>query len=218
MSITTTRFTRQAKVRILFLMITISIALPWHFSSWLDLSARASTNIVVNSTADTVANDGQCTLREAITAANTDTASGALAGECAAGSGADIIKFAISGSGVQTIIPLTQLPTISSPMTIDGYTQPGASPNTQANGDNAVLLIEINGNGLSANGLSVDVNGSGSTIRGLVINRFASGQAISLGGSNGNFIEGNYIGTNASGTGVFSARSRGILISTSSNN
>ena len=115
MSITTTRFTRQAKVRILFLMITISIALPWHFSSWLDLSARASTNIVVNSTADTVANDGQCTLREAITAANTDTASGALAGECLAGSGADIIKFAISGSGVQTIIPLTSLPSISDP-------------------------------------------------------------------------------------------------------
>src|SRR5689334_9821322 len=40
-------------------------------------------SITVNSTADTVANDGQCTLREAITAANTDTASGAAAGECA---------------------------------------------------------------------------------------------------------------------------------------
>jgi CSLREA domain-containing protein len=41
--------------------------------------------IVVNSTADVAANDGQCTLREAITAANTNTASGAMAGECAAG-------------------------------------------------------------------------------------------------------------------------------------
>ena len=41
--------------------------------------------IVVNSSADTVADDGVCTLREAITAANSDTASGATAGECAGG-------------------------------------------------------------------------------------------------------------------------------------
>ncbi|MEZ4519227.1 MAG: CSLREA domain-containing protein [Chloroflexota bacterium] len=46
-----------------------------------------AAGIVVNSDADTVADDGVCTLREAITAANTDTASGAMTGECAAGSG-----------------------------------------------------------------------------------------------------------------------------------
>jgi CSLREA domain-containing protein len=50
--------------------------------------------IIVNSLSD-VANgtDGLCTLREAITAANNDTASGATAGECAAGSssGSDAI-------------------------------------------------------------------------------------------------------------------------------
>ena len=46
--------------------------------------AQAAT-ITVNSLADTTADDGQCTLREAITAANTDNASG----ECAAGSGWD---------------------------------------------------------------------------------------------------------------------------------
>ena len=40
--------------------------------------------IFVNSTATTVANDGLCTLIEAITAANTSSASGAAAGECAA--------------------------------------------------------------------------------------------------------------------------------------
>ena len=58
-------------------------------------SARANT-ITVNTTADVTANDGQCTLREAITAANTNTASGAMAGECAAGAaGLDTITFAI---------------------------------------------------------------------------------------------------------------------------
>ncbi|MEO8672659.1 MAG: choice-of-anchor Q domain-containing protein [Tahibacter sp.] len=45
--------------------------------------AMAST-ILVSTTADSVANDGQCSLREAITSANTGVASGAAAGECAA--------------------------------------------------------------------------------------------------------------------------------------
>ena len=66
-------------------------------------SARAAT-ITVNSTADTAANDGVCTLREAIIAANTNTASGAMAGECAAGAaGLDTIAFNIPGAGVQTM-------------------------------------------------------------------------------------------------------------------
>ena len=50
----------------------------------------AANTISVNGTGDVVANDGQCTLREAITAANTDTASGNASGECAV-SGADTI-------------------------------------------------------------------------------------------------------------------------------
>src|SRR5713101_4914941 len=51
----------------------------------------AGNTITVNSTADVVnSSDGLCTLREAITAANTNTASGVTAGECAAGgSGSD---------------------------------------------------------------------------------------------------------------------------------
>src|SRR5262249_26620501 len=48
--------------------------------------ARAAT-ITVNSTADTLATDGNCTLREAILAANSDTAVDA----CAAGSGPDVV-------------------------------------------------------------------------------------------------------------------------------
>lgn len=67
--------------------------------------ARANTAITVNSLADVIdAGDGQCTLREAVLAANTDTASGSAAGECPAGSGVDSIllpagtlQFAIGG-------------------------------------------------------------------------------------------------------------------------
>ena len=76
-----------------------------------------------------------------------------------AASGASSITFNIPNSdpnrdpatGVFTIKPIadpsgfTALPGVFKPVTIDGYTQPGASPNTLAGGDNAVLLIEING-------------------------------------------------------------------------
>ena len=50
-----------------------------------------AASIIVNSTADVVANDGACTLREAITNANNDNQSGST--DCAAGSGADTITL-----------------------------------------------------------------------------------------------------------------------------
>ncbi len=56
----------------------------------LDGRVEAAT-ITVNSTDDTVVYDGTCTLREAVIAADTDTSAGA--GECAAGSGNDVINI-----------------------------------------------------------------------------------------------------------------------------
>ena len=62
--------------------------------------------IDVNSTLDVLADDGLCTLREAVIASNTDTPSGAQPGECIAGSGSDVIvlqaatyTLTISGTG-----------------------------------------------------------------------------------------------------------------------
>ncbi len=53
--------------------------------------------IEVNSTGDVVADDGQCTFREAIIAANNNVVSGVSAGECAAGVGtADTISFILT--------------------------------------------------------------------------------------------------------------------------
>ncbi len=58
-------------------------------------TGQASTTIVVNTTEDAKkGNDGLCTLREAIVAANSDKPSGGRQGECAAGSGADVIILA----------------------------------------------------------------------------------------------------------------------------
>ncbi len=60
--------------------------------------------------------------------------------------GADTIAFAIPGAGVHTIMLTTWLPNATDPVTVDGYTQPGSSPNTLplSQGTNAVLNVEIN--------------------------------------------------------------------------
>jgi CSLREA domain-containing protein len=53
--------------------------------------SQAASIIIVNSTLDVKQNDGLCTLREAIIAANSDRRSGSRPGECIAGSGDDTI-------------------------------------------------------------------------------------------------------------------------------
>lgn len=56
-------------------------------------TSKSPATIVVNTGADLIADDGQCSLREAITAANQDMPSGAMVGECSAGNGADTITL-----------------------------------------------------------------------------------------------------------------------------
>src|SRR6185369_16694277 len=94
------------------------------------------------------------------------------------------------------------LPEIVDQVIIDGYTQPGASPNTLAVGDDAVLKIEINGSSLPGTTL-FNFSGDNSTVRGLAITH-VPGAAISLGhfGSlpaNHTTIVGNFFGTDAGG-------------------
>lgn len=115
--------------------------------------------------------------------------------------GGGLIAFNLGSAGVQTIAPNTQLPELTKPVSIDGYTQPGASRNTLAVGNNAALLIELNGTnaGGGANGLAL--NTGYACIRGLVINRFAGAGVLHNGAvASHNWINGNFIGTNASGT------------------
>ena len=101
----------------------------------------AANTYTVTSTADS----GAGSLRQAILDAN-------------ANPGADTIAFNIVGSGVHTIAPASALPAITDAVTIDGYTQPGSSPNTNPVGQglNTVLKIEIDGTAAAAgNGLVV---------------------------------------------------------------
>ena len=170
--------------------------------------AHAAT-ITVNSTADTTANDGACTLREAIIAANTNTASGAAAGECVAGAaGLDTIAFNIAGAGVKTITPASLLPAVTEAVFINGYTQPGTSANTNAfpAALNTVLLIEVDG---TLGGSQLTISAAGTTVRGIVFNR--GGDEIRVAANNVT-IAGNFIGTNPAGTAAMGNPSGGFAI------
>ncbi|MBV6403049.1 MAG: hypothetical protein CNIPEHKO_03372 [Anaerolineales bacterium] len=81
----------------------------------LGIQPAYAASIVVNTNADTVANDGACTLREAITNANADNQSGST--DCAAGAGADAITFA---ADYTITLVGSQLPAIASTITITG--------------------------------------------------------------------------------------------------
>ena len=109
------------------------------------------------------------------------------------------IAFNIPGAGPHIITPLTVLPNITQRVAIDGYTQPGASPNTngQWQADNAVIKIVLNGSVAVANGLVVNTANQ-CTIRGLAIRNFLI-DGIYLAGT-GNAVTGCFIGTDASGT------------------
>jgi CSLREA domain-containing protein len=163
------------------------------------------TSFVVTKTADT--NDGECSLtdcslREAIIAANFD-------------SGADTITFNIPntdpGCNATTHVCTIDvggtgnqgLPNITSSVVIDGYSQTGASVNTlTTGGSNAVLLIELRGTN-AGNIQGLRLTGGSSTIKGLVINRFTREAIVIAGGSsNNNLITGNYLGVNPDGTGT----------------
>lgn len=181
--------------------------------------AYAAT-ITVNSTADTTADDGECTLREAITAANTNTASGAMTGECAAGSGTDTIEFDIDPltctpvTFVCIIQPTTSLPFLTEAVTIDGFSQTGAAPAGTPllclNPANEAHCIKIQIDG----GSNVDEDSGlvsltdDAVIQGLSITNFNYASSTSeagivifgIFGVVDNVISGNYIGLNPDGT------------------
>ena len=127
----------------------------------------------------------QCTLTAAIQTANIEA-------------GADRIHFAIPGAGVKTISSSSGMPRITDAVTIDGYTQFGASENTLSKGTNAMLLVELKG---STTNTGLDIRAADTVVRGLVINRYLNGIFVDgLGGATGVRIEGNFIGTDATGT------------------
>src|SRR5215212_2813799 len=167
----------------------------------------ASTTFTVKNTNDT----GVGSLRQAMFDANVIP-------------GADVINFDIPGSEVKTIAPASPLPTITGPVTINGYSQTGAHPNTRAVGSDAALKIELSGASAPPDADGLWITAANSTVRGLVINRWGTPgsleSAIHIEGSDatGNRIAGNYVGTDASGTKALGNTLYGVYIDSGSNN
>jgi hypothetical protein len=113
--------------------------------------------------------------------------------------GLDTIQFAIPASGVQTITLSTPLDPVTDPIFLDGYSQPLASANTLAVGDNAVILIKIDA-GLQTPAIDLAPGSDGSTIRGLSL--AATGGSLLLIVSANNVITGNFIGVDPDGSTV----------------
>jgi hypothetical protein len=153
-------------------------------------AAHAATFAVTNTD-----DGGHGSLREAILDAN-------------ARPGPDTITFNIPGAGPHEISPRSALPAITEAVHIAGFSQPGASPNTNPIelGSNAVIKIILRGDSaqLGTNGLTIV--GSNSRVEGLAINRFratefsnGSGVQIVGEGASGNVVAGSYIGMDATG-------------------
>lgn len=173
----------------------------------------AYQSIVVTTTADnTVNNDAVCSLREAITAANSNTASGSIAGECPRGTAnsQDTISFFLSGAGVHTLTPTSALPALTGSTGINGLTQPGSNCATNP----PTLRIELNGISAGVGSDGLQSNGTSSTIAGLIINRF-NGDGVELSGANSNVVICNLIGTNSAGTAASPNGGNGLRINNS---
>ena len=143
---------------------------------------------MVNNTADS----GPGSLRQAILDSN--AATGAT----------NTIDFAIPGTGVRMITPLSPLPAITNPVLIDGESQPGydGSP-----------LIELSGS-RAGGGDGLNITGSDVTVRGLDIGGFASGAGIHITGPDAtqNWIYADFLGTDPTGTRADPNRPAGVEI------
>ncbi len=103
-------------------------------------TARAAT-ITVNSTGTLIDNDGECTLREAILAANNNSASGGSAGECGAGAvGSDVIEF--DGLPLNAVIDVSVngLPAVTEALEI--LAPVGAQIGLQGNDTSPILVSD----------------------------------------------------------------------------
>jgi CSLREA domain-containing protein len=210
------------------LKTSIALVYVLIYSFWLSIDSVSTqtTKLVVDTTADNAnAGDGSCTLREAINNANTnkDTTNG----DCLAGSSLptiDAIAFNLP-SKKQTITPNSTLPIITEAVVIDGTTQPGFSyakthsltcPHLTGITPQAQSIkisrprIELNGSS-AGNVSGIAINANRVEIRGLAINRFRRYGIEILNSSSKNVIDGNYIGTDISGTKAL-GNSQGIVI------
>ncbi|OQY26739.1 MAG: hypothetical protein B6244_12680 [Candidatus Cloacimonetes bacterium 4572_55] len=147
---------QKRRIQISFIISLFLLTMGFLSKSW-------ATTITVNDLADnTTASDGNCTLREAITNANGDT--DGTGGDCATGSGADVIQFDASLTGEITLS--SELP-ITSDLTITG---PGADQ-LRISGDGANRIFNnTTASSFSISGLSLIEGNSATNDGGAILN------------------------------------------------
>jgi parallel beta-helix repeat protein len=118
--------------------------------------------------------------------------------------GPDVIAFAIGGSGPQSIALGSALPAVTDAVLIDGTTQPGYSASSPH------PVVELNGAGAGGGAAGLVLSGSDITVRALAINRFNGAGVVIVG--NGNQLEGDYIGTDVSGTARLGNGGAGVAL------
>ncbi|MEB2284686.1 MAG: hypothetical protein B6D46_01565 [Polyangiaceae bacterium UTPRO1] len=177
--------------------------------------SRAAATFVVTTTKDeNGVCDASCSLREAIIAANATPE-------------LDTIEFAIPtsdpgfqpGSGTWLIAPRgSEYPEIVAPLTIDGRTQPGFVD---------APVVELSGEALPDESDGLTLEAPNSVVRGLIVSAWPArreagssycGCGIVLDLSSNSIIEGNFVGTDATGLQVKPNGMEGIAIVRGSNN
>src|SRR5215216_6029689 len=108
-------------------------------------------------------------------------------------SGHDTIKFDIPGAGLHTITLASDLPGLSDPVTIKGYSQPGAVRATSTTP--AEPAIEIDAGNVNVN-RGLDIGGSDIEVRGLAIH---SAQGANVFIERDVVLAGNHLGTDPAG-------------------
>jgi hypothetical protein len=159
------------------------------FACALPAAAGAAT-ITVDTSSDVAASDGDCSLREAMTAANDDRRFEA----CRRGHGRDTIAFDIAGS--ELISLADKLPIVTAPVTIDGTTEPDFA---------GAPVVRLDGTAGARRGIRTAADNV--VIRGLVLTSF--GQGLRLDGDDG-VVAGNLIGVDEGGAEA--GNGRGIFV------
>jgi hypothetical protein len=116
----------------------------------------------------------------------------------------NLIVFNLPG-GSGSIQLLSALPEITSPVLIDGWSQPGFSGHP---------LIELDGGTISNGVPGLVLRAASNTVRGLVLHGFTTGIQIE---SSDNIIQGNFIGPDLTGTNSPGNSGNGIWVGSSGN-
>jgi parallel beta-helix repeat protein len=160
-----------------------------------EFSTSNAAGVVTNTN-----DSGAGSLRAAITSTNS---SGSI----------DKIVFSIPGTCPRTIALASPLPLITDTLLIDGFSQPGSSPNSLDRGNNAKLCVLLKSSGATY-ALGVNSASAQLTAQGLGFGGFGNEAMLLIDGT-GHIVRGNQFGDSVTGPGgtvVLPANTYGVLI------